>query len=407
MTITYAILITTSAAAGALALHFRRQLRIERERAAARLRESEGRFHKLFQASPTPTILTRADRIIAAANAAFLKTAGYTEAEVVGESALNLNLYAVPEQQAEFARAILETGSVRDREQLLRTKDGGVRTILVSAELLELDAQPHVLTVGLDITERKLAESETLRALARERELSELKTNFVSMVSHEFRTPLGVIQSSADVLDRYLDRLAPEERREHLDMIFRSTRGLAHLVDSVLLLGRVEDGRLSFAPAPLDLGRLCRELADEIHSATAARCPVDVTIVSSLDNALSDADLLRHIIGNLLSNAVKYSEPGTSVRFSISREGGNAILTIADRGIGIPDVDRAHLFTSFARGSNVGQRPGSGLGLLIVQRCVTLHGGSLDLQSTPGAGTTVTVHLPVFSQLSALNSQLP
>jgi signal transduction histidine kinase len=111
---------------------------------------------------------------------------------------------------------------------------------------------------------------------------------------------------------------------------------------------------------------------------------------------MSDFDLLRHILSNLLSNAVKYSEAGTPVDFSVKREGGNAVLKVTDHGIGIPAADRAALFTSFARGSNVGQRPGSGLGLLIVKRCVDLHGGTLEIDSSVGRGTTVTVVLPAF-----------
>ncbi|HWB03063.1 MAG TPA: PAS domain S-box protein [Verrucomicrobiales bacterium] len=370
----------------------------------AKLREWEQRFTKLFQASPTPTLLTRADRVIAAANGAFLATSGYTEAEVLGSTAKDLNLYAVPHQLDEFVGSIREQGFVRAMELYLRTKDGGVRTILVSAEPLDLDGQPHVLTVGLDITERKQAEVETLNALARERELSEIKSNFVSMVSHEFRTPLGVIQSAADVLDRYLDRLEPEDRREHLDMIFRSTRGLAHLVDSVLLLGRVGDGRTQFVPAPLDLERICREVVDEVGSATAARCAVEITASPGLEGARSDPGLLRHILTNLIGNAVKYSDPGSPVQLLIERRNGDAVLTVRDRGIGIPESDRARLFNSFARGSNVGQRPGSGLGLLIVQRCVTLHGGTIHLESKTGEGTAVTVVLPVFSSPSSTNS---
>ncbi len=370
------------------------------ERVAERtklLRESEERFGKAFQASPALIALTQlSDGTFVAVNEAFYKITGYTEAEVIGRGALDLNIYAQPQQRTDYVKLIQERGSVRDREHVLRTKDGTLRTILSSGEIIELDGQPHLLTVGLDITDRKQAEGEMMRSLAREKELGELKSSFIAMVSHEFRTPLGVIQSAADVLDRYLDRLTPEDRREHLAMIFRSTRGLSHLVDSVLLLGRVEDGRLQFSPSPLDLEGLCRELVDEVHSATATRCPVEVIASGGLKEAWSDPDLIRHILTNLLSNAVKYSEPGSPVQLSIERRDGDAILTVTDRGIGIPESDRTHLFTSFARGSNVGQRPGSGLGLLIVQRCVNLHGGTISIESSNGSGTIVTVTLPVF-----------
>jgi PAS domain S-box-containing protein len=363
----------------------------------AQLRQSEERFSKAFQASPAMMTLTRlADGAFIAANDAFYSISGFTAAEVIGSTLLNLNVYAQQQQRDEYVGLLKQGGSVRDREHLLHTKAGEVRTLLVSGELFELEGQLHVLTVGLDITDRKEAEVETLKALDREKELSELKTNFVSMVSHEFRTPLGVIMSAADVLDRYLDRLAPEQRREHLEMIFRSTRNLAQLVESVLLLGKVEDGRMQFTPRPLDLAKTCRELVDEMGSATSERCPIELEIGSGLEGAQGDSDLFRHIFSNLLGNAAKYSEPGVPVSFAVERCNGGAVFTVRDRGIGIPAEDQANLFKSFARGGNVGQRPGSGLGLLIVKRCTEQHGGTVQITSQVGTGTTVTVTLPVF-----------
>ena len=362
-----------------------------------KLRESEERFSKAFQASPALIAITRlSDGTFVAANEAFYKVSGYAENEVIGRRALELNIYAVPQQRDEYVQLIRTHGSVRDREHLLRTKDGTLRTVLSSGELLELDGQPHLLTVGLDITGRKQAEVETVKALAREKELSELKSNFVSMVSHEFRTPLGVIQSASDVLDRYLDRLAPEKRRKHLDMIFRSTKNLTQLVEGVLLLGKVEDGRLQFAPAAIDLPAACTQLVDEVISATTAASPIEFTPGPELESARCDADLLRHIVANLLTNAVKYSAPGTPVKFTVERQGTNAVFTVRDQGIGIADEDQAQLFQSFARGRNVGPRPGTGLGLVIVKRCVELHGGTIELQSVLDQGTVVTVTLPVF-----------
>jgi signal transduction histidine kinase len=246
--------------------------------------------------------------------------------------------------------------------------------------------------------ERRVAErTEDLRqALARERELGEMKSNFVSLVSHEFRTPLGVIMSAADVLRCYFERLPAEKRARHLDMILKSTKNLASLIEEVLLLGRVEEGRMQFTPVPVELEKLCRALCDEMVSATGGQCELPFRAANSLAGAVSDEALLRHILTNLLSNAVKYSEPGQAVEFSAERRRGEAIFTIRDHGIGIPAEDQARLFTSFTRGSNVGTRPGTGLGLVVVQRCVQLHGGTLRIESQVGRGTTVIVALPIF-----------
>ncbi|CAN5684702.1 hypothetical protein BH11VER1_BH11VER1_33350 [soil metagenome] len=234
-------------------------------------------------------------------------------------------------------------------------------------------------------------------ALAKERELGEMKSNFVSLVSHELRTPLGVIMSASDVLQRYFERLSPEKRMRHLDMILRSTRNLASLIEEVLILGRVEEGRMQFAPSPLDLEKFCRTLCDEMRSATKDSSPIQFRMLSALDGAVSDESLLRHIICNLLSNAVKYSEPGSPVEFTVERRDEDVVFTIKDQGIGIPEEDQARLFTSFTRAGNVGMRPGTGLGLVVVLRCVQLHGGTLKLDSTIDEGTTISVTLPVFN----------
>lgn len=240
------------------------------------------------------------------------------------------------------------------------------------------------------------AERELRAALAHERELHELKTNFVNLVSHEFRTPLGIILASAGILEKYLDRLAPEERDEHLRDIAGSTRHMAGLMEEVLLLGRVEAGRLECAPAPLDLASFCAELADELRSSTDGVCPIELQTSGLEAPARADAGLLRHIFTNLLSNAVKYSPPGSPVSFRARRESTDAHFEISDRGIGIPADELPHLFTAFRRAKNVGTISGSGLGLVIVKRCVEVHGGEISLEKNPGPGIAARVRLPLF-----------
>jgi signal transduction histidine kinase len=170
------------------------------------------------------------------------------------------------------------------------------------------------------------------------------------------------------------------------------------LMEEVLLLGRFEAGKMDFQPAPLDLGSFARRLVDELLSATERRCRIELHVPPALMGARADERLLRHILTNLLTNAIKYSEPGRTVGLSIRAEGSDAVFQIQDDGIGIPEPDQAWLFNAFHRGRNVGQRPGTGLGLVIVKRCVELHAGRIKIDSKMGAGTTVSVRLPVFSQ---------
>ena len=235
--------------------------------------------------------------------------------------------------------------------------------------------------------------------LSSERELLELKSRFVALVSHEFRTPLGIIMSAVELLKNYRDRLPLESRQELLEDILVSTRRMAGLMEQVLLLGRVDAGKVAAQPVPLDLSDLLGRIADEQRSATGARCPIvlDLADHGTLLGARADAGLLRHILSNLVSNAVKYSPAGAEVRLTARRDGPDAVLAVTDRGIGIPEADQARLFEAFHRATNVGEIPGSGLGLLIVKRCVDLHGGRITVRSQAGAGTAFEVRLPLYA----------
>jgi signal transduction histidine kinase len=234
------------------------------------------------------------------------------------------------------------------------------------------------------------------RELTAERELSELKSRFVTTVSHEFRTPLGITMSAIELVRHYEDQLPPEEKRQLYDDIFTATKNMAGLMEQVLVLGRVDAGKLAFKPAPLDLDTFARKLTDESLSATNKKCPIAWQAETALAGAHVDEALLRHILTNLLSNAVKYSPAGAPVQFRARREGPMLVITVQDHGIGIPEKDLPQLFEAFHRGGNVGDIPGTGLGLVIIKRCVELHSGSIQVKSPPGEGTTFTLRLPAW-----------
>jgi signal transduction histidine kinase len=247
------------------------------------------------------------------------------------------------------------------------------------------------------VAERQRVQVELERALERERDLVRLKTNFVSLVSHEFRTPLGVILSSSEILGKYFDALEPAERTEQLEAIKANVLRMSGLMEEVLLFSRLEAGGVAFTPEPLDLQGLCERLRDEVFSATRGRCPILLEAEGDLADARGDEALLRHIISNLLSNGVKYSEEGSAVLVLLQRAGNDAVLTVSDRGIGIPSDGLAKLFEAFHRAKNAAAFAGTGLGLVVVKRCVDLHGGTISIQSTEGGGTTVRVKLPLFA----------
>ena len=239
--------------------------------------------------------------------------------------------------------------------------------------------------------------------LAQEQELSELKTRFISTASHEFRTPLGVISSSAGLLEDYGERLTPDKKRKHFKQIQGSVKHMTALLEDILLINQADAGKLEVQKEPVDLIKFCHEVIDEITTINNAenRFIVDI-ITSSLkiefqDNLSVNIDrkLVRQVLFNLLSNAIKYSFVESKIRFEIQIESQNIRFQVTDCGIGITAEDQVKLFESFHRGSNVNNIQGTGLGLSIVKRCVELHGGVIDLVSEINVGSTFTVNLPI------------
>jgi PAS domain S-box-containing protein len=262
----------------------------------------------------------------------------------------------------------------------------------------ESDTVETVLGISRDISQRKQAEAEVFKALEAERELNQLKSSFVAMTSHEFRTPLTTIQASTEMLERYQQRLSEEKQRNHFHRIRAAVERMTDMLEDVLVLSQAEAGKLEFQPAPIDLGQLCQSLVEDLRENAKNQQEIVLTereIAPPEVPPQMDEKLLRHILGNLLSNALKYSPAESTVKFEVICDRDRAIFRIRDRGIGIPPQDLAHLFESFRRATNVGNIQGTGLGLAIVKRCVDLHGGEIQVESEVGCGTTFTVTLPL------------
>ncbi len=255
-------------------------------------------------------------------------------------------------------------------------------------------------TVEIALARHK-AESEVRKALQKERELNELKSRFVSMVSHEFRTPMSTILFSAGLLETYGPKWSEEKKLTHLHRIQAAVKQMTKLLEDILTLGKAEAGKLEFKPVPIELEQFCRELAEEMQITDENKHRINFLSKGAIADAIMDEKLLRHILSNLLSNAIKYSPEGSTVYFELTCLGNGAeekspvaMFRIQDEGIGIPPEDKPRLFETFHRATNVGTIPGTGLGLAIVKRAVDLHGGEIAVESEVGAGTRFTVTLP-------------
>lgn len=297
------------------------------------------------------------------------------------------------------ARATLVATNAYNCEMQLKRRNGDLFWVEMGGSCVRPhDPDSGVIWTFLDITRRKLSEARMRDALEQQQALNQMRSRFVAMTSHEFRTPLAAILSAEELLRHYGDRLPREERDETLDGIAQGVQRMSRMLDRVLLLGRADAQMLEFKPQRVDLRVLCPQLVDEAglqHPDGANRvvCDVDPDLAPSL----YDEKLLRHIFVNLLSNAIKYSPEGGEVRFEVRLEEDDfTVFRVRDRGIGIPPEEIGHLFESFQRASNVGNIQGTGLGLAIVKNAVDMHGGTIAVESVLGAGTTFIVRLPGY-----------
>jgi PAS domain S-box-containing protein len=275
----------------------------------------------------------------------------------------------------------------------VRRKDGTPWWCHMSAKALN----PANLAQGtiwffLDISSRRRAEEEARRSLVRERELSDLKTRFVSLASHEFRTPLATILSSIELIDDFGPTLPENERRELIRLIKGAVGRVMAMIDQVEVIGRAEADKLEFRPELHEVEALVTSIAREAEQGHNARGRVRVSVRGVQDRRLLDGKLLFHILGNLVGNALKYSP--AEVTLEVDGEPGALAFRVTDHGIGIPADDQPRIFESFHRARNVGNVEGTGLGLSIVKQCVELHGGNIVFESAVGRGTTFVARIP-------------
>ena len=245
-----------------------------------------------------------------------------------------------------------------------------------------------------DISSQKEKEFVLLKSLEREQELNQLKSQFVSTASHEFRTPLTTIQSSVDLVRLYLDSPATTAQpaiRKHLGVIEKEIERVSELLCDLLTIGTIEAGKVSFKPCWVDVVAVCMEIiATHFRQRSDARA-VQVLVEGIPYPAYLDEKLMNHVIVNLLSNAFKFSKDDPHLRIQFRKD--RLVLQVIDRGIGIPAKDLSMLFQGFFRASNTAGIQGTGLGLVITRQFVEIHGGHLDIQSEENKGTTVTVTL--------------
>ncbi|TFZ07973.1 sensor histidine kinase [Ramlibacter humi] len=331
-------------------------------------------------------------------NEKFAQMLGYPRQILIGQS----SMYIHPDEESWLrfgveARAALIATNGYTHERRLRRRNGELFWVEMGGSCVRPhDPDSGVIWTFLDITEKKKSADEVREALEQQKALNELRTRFVAMTSHEFRTPLAAILSAEEVLRHYGDRLPQSERLATLDDIASGVQRMSRMMDRILLLGQADARMLDFVPGSVDLPGLCRKLVEEARAQHPdTRCEVSARWAAGVGQGQFDEKLLRHIFGNLLSNAVKYSPAGGKVLLTVRPEGREMVFEVADQGIGIPAEEVQHLFESFHRASNVGAIQGTGLGLAIVKNAVEVHHGRIEVHSELGRGTRFIVRLPL------------
>ncbi|HEY9804914.1 MAG TPA: hybrid sensor histidine kinase/response regulator [Leptolyngbyaceae cyanobacterium] len=234
--------------------------------------------------------------------------------------------------------------------------------------------------------------------LVKAQEINQFKSEFVSMLSHDIRNPLNTILLAAGLLQNNEDKLTQEKKRSHLQMIRAAIKNMAQILDEVSLIGKADSGKLECELIAIDLEAFCRQLLQEAQlTINEKQLNVIFTSNKTINEALLDETLLRHILANVLGNAIKYSLPGGTIKFELTAQNHAVMFKIQDSGIGISQEDQKQLFQPFHRGENVGGIAGTGLGLAIVKKCVDAHGGEIIVSSDVGIGTTFTVILPLIN----------
>lgn len=252
-----------------------------------------------------------------------------------------------------------------------------------------------------EIQERKTAEEalrknqrELRKAYEKEKELSSLKSRFVSMASHEFRTPLSTILSSADLVEAYTKEEQQKKRERHTKRIKSAVSNLTGILNDFLSLSRLEEGGIESIPVAFDIGEFCRSVVDDLQGLLKTNQAIEMQFSGTTQTVVLDKKMVHNVLNNLLSNAIKYSEAGTNINLKTEVTEKELTITIADKGIGIPEEEQQHLFTRFFRAHNVENIQGTGLGLNIVKRYIELMNGTVTFESTLGEGTVFIVRLP-------------
>lgn len=358
--------------------------------------------------------------IINYVNDNFCKISKYSQEELLGQDHRIINSGY---HSREFIRSLwqtIENGKIWKGELRNRAKDGSIYWVDTTiVPFLNEEGKPYqYMAIRSDITERKMLEDnlrklnlelenkvdertrELVTSLEREKELSDIKSRFVSMASHEFRTPLSTIMSSAGLIESYREPEHLEKRLRHVERIKSSVKNLTDILNDFLSLDKLEQGKIIAENSSFDITQFLKEIGEEMEGMLKRKNQWITYVHNGVSEITTDKKILRNVMFNLISNASKYSEEAKEIHLTTEVDNEYVCILVKDNGIGIPDEDQKHLFGKFFRAKNTGNIQGTGLGLSIVRHYVELMDGNIAFTSRENFGTTFTIKIPRHNALT-------
>lgn len=406
-----------------------------------KLKLSEEKFKIAFYTSPDAIAINRLDDgMYVEINEGFTKITGYTPEDLKGKSSYDINIWADFRDRERLVKELKEKGVYENLEAIFVMKDGRKKYGLMSAKIMMLDNVPHILSITRDIDEFKKTrqeleklnfeleqrviertiqirdameelqreiirreriqrdleryQKELAEALKVERELNDLKSRFISMVSHEYRTPLTVIYTSTELLERYFKTGDLEKHKKHIERIQNAINNMTTLLDQVLFISRSEQNKIIVKPEKFNLVEFIYPIIEEMKLLDTGNHNINFNFSKDNIEVITDKSLMNQILSNLVSNAIKYSQDNSDIEIDLIDSKDYVSIVVSDYGIGILDEEIDKIYDYFYRGSNVGNKQGTGLGLSIVKKAVEVLQGMIYFNSDKNIGTSFTIKIP-------------
>jgi PAS domain S-box-containing protein len=408
-----------------------------------KLTRTRDRYHGLFENAPVGFVLVDHQGFIVDANETLCHMLDYKKSRLIGEY---ITLFIDKKDQDEYhlhSKKVINKSRKAETEIVMQTSSDKKLYVKVTsfsaydskgeysrclssftditelkiteAELIklnnELEEKVNLRTADLEnalaelksevqlrrLAEEKISKSkeEIARAYKKEKDLNALKSRFIAMISHEYRTPLTIIMTATELMEKLFRNGNEQEFLKKNNMVKKAIRSMTRLLEDVLMVGRIDSNSLATKFRKVEVIPFCEKIISDIRALDNEDHEIKLKYNNPNIQVKTDPNLLKPVLNNLMMNAVKYSDGGTCIELSLHMGRKILKLEIKDRGIGILPEESEYIFEPFVRGSNIGAREGTGLGLSIVKGCIDALDGSVTIDSLPGKETTFSVVIPV------------